>query len=92
MTKEQLITYLTKTKTRKLLEASVWSDLTTALGGLTTEEKDDIAVRIATGAGQAVINKIQSEMETNAEALATTEVTAALADDTLSLAELDSLL
>ena len=92
MTRDQLIAYLTRKKTQKLLEASVWADLTAALSGLTSEDKDDIAVRIATGAGQAVINKIQAEMEVNAEALATAEVLAAMSDDTLSLSELESLL
>ena len=92
MTKDQLIIYLTNTKTQKNLEASVWSDLTAALNGLTSTEKDKIAQRIATGAGQAVVNQIQREMEVNAKALASAEATNALADDTLSLGDLDSLL
>ena len=92
MTKDQLITYLTNTKTQKNLEASVWSDLIAALNGLTSTEKDKIARRIATGAGQVVVNQIQREMEVNAKALASVEATNALADDTLSLGDLDSLL
>ncbi len=92
MTKDQLRHFLTGKKAKKLLEESTWQDLTAALGGLTSDQKDEIARLVAIGSGQSVINKLQRVMSDNARAEAATIVTTAFSDDNLTLQELEDLL
>lgn len=92
MTKDQLINFLANQRYKKILAESEWTDLTTAFAGYDVDQKNDIAKQIATGTGQNVIDSLRAVMIKNAKELALTEATAALSDDALTLAELDSLL
>lgn len=92
MTKDQLAHFLAQKKQQKLLLSSTWSDLQNAIAGLSSQDKDEIALLVATGGGQSVVNKLQKVMATNAYNEAKTEADTALSDDNLTLAELNSLL
>lgn len=92
MTKDQLITFLARRKAKKLVLETTWSDLVTALGDLTADEKDKIAKAIATGGGLTIVNRLQGVIKDKAIETATAAATAALTDDNLTLLELDDLL
>ena len=92
MTKDQLITWMASRKQKKLLQSADWGDLITAIGDLSAEEKDEIAKQVATGQSVAAVQNLSRIMQTNAMQTAKTEATTALADDNLTLAEMQSLL
>ena len=91
MTKEQLIHFLATRKATKLTQNAVWSDLTAVVATLSNEEKDAISKSIANGSYSG-LDAVRRAMVDNFRTAAELEANTALADDSLTLGELDSLL
>ena len=91
-TKEQLITILANHKKKGLFDSAQWSDLVSAISGIDQTTKDEIVGHLVTGEDTQAGYVLRQLLLTDAEARAETIATDILADDTISLAELDTIL
>lgn len=91
-TKEQLTTILAKHKKQEKYESSTWQDLVTSIGGAAQTDKDQLLTEILTKNDTQFGYLARMLLESNAEQRAYDAAEAILADDTVSLAELDTLL
>ena len=91
-TKEEIIKILAKRKFQDMLASSTWLDLVKSISTYTPEEKDRLVKLIATGSSKKAGERLKQLLVNNAQNKALAEVQAMLDDDSLSLAEIDSLI
>lgn len=91
-TKEEMAVILSKRLVSQKLSESTWSDLVLAISGSTAQQKEWLVKHIAQNKHKQVGEALHKALVKNAEDRAKLDVDAMLADDTLSLAELDTLI
>ena len=91
MTKDQLIHFISNRRADKLLKSASWSDLTAAVSSLTAQQRDEIAKGVA-NSNYSSIEPLRRIIVDTLRNQAQTETATALADDNLTLQELDDLL
>ena len=91
-TKEELIVILAKHKKNEFFQSSTWADLVRTIGGTTQAEKDSFMMDIILKKDTAFGYSARMLLEKDAEQRAYDAAEAILADDTVSLTELDTLL
>jgi len=91
-TREQIIEIVSKILVQRKVEESTWADLVNAVQNINSVDKTNLVRLLAeskdTGAGKI----LKEALYRNAESRALDEANILLADDTLSISELDRLL
>lgn len=91
-TRQEIIDIIAKILIQKKVEESTWSDLVTAVQGIKQTDRDNL-VRLLGESKEAGAGKILKDaLYDNAKTRAFDEANQLLADDLLSLAELDRIL
>ena len=91
-TKDEMATLLSRKLVSAKMDDSSWSDLVTAIQATTAQEKTWLVKQIAQAKYREVGQALHTALLKDAESRAKTEVDTMLADDTLTLAELDTLI
>lgn len=91
-TKDEMAIILTSRHTRTMFEVSTWSDLVDAIQGATPQQKDHLVQLLIDGKTNIAGKKLRDALQNNAKVRAKTYVDGILADDNLTLQELDSVL
>ncbi len=90
-TKDQIIDILSQRKVSSQMNSSTWNDLVSAIQVYDAQQKERFVKFIIEGRHNEVGRLLQDALLANAEQRAKDEVSAMLADDTLSLTEIDEL-
>ena len=91
-TKDQIVSILTRKKTGEMLNASAWGDLVSAIQTATPAQKNEIVKQLVSGKSKLAGVTLQGLLNENAKERAKSFVNTALANNSLSLEELDDLL
>lgn len=90
--KEELAVILTRKQTDKMFAESTWANLVSAIQAVTGNQKEKLVDMLVNGqskkAGEALRNLLRKDAQVRAKA----HVDSALADDSVSITELDDLL
>ena len=91
-TKDEMATLLSRRLVSAKMDDSTWSDLVASIQATTPQEKDWLVKQIAQAKYREVGQALHAALLKDAEERAKTAVNTMLADDTLTLAELDTLI
>jgi len=91
-TKEELINMFAKQNARKFLAKTAWADLVKSVQGLSQSEKVDLVNALRSGQAKRAGNIMQKALLADASERSKADVTKKLANDSLSLDEINSLL
>lgn len=91
-TKEEISVILSKRKLPEMVSNSTWADLVSSISSLSQAEKDSLVQLIISGSSKKVGDRLKRALHENAKERAVASVDILLADDNLSLTELDSLI
>jgi cell division inhibitor SulA len=92
MDKAEAIQRIAKRLRTQLATTITWAQFVTAMGDLTAAEKAQLLGAVRLGNAEAAGNTLVRQVREWAHAQAVTEATTMLADDAISLAELDKVI
>jgi len=91
-TKEELAKALSARRATDMLLESTWSDLVSAIGSVSSKNKDELVSLIIKKQSKKLAVFLYKLLENNAKDRAKTRVEGILADDNISISELDELI
>lgn len=91
-TKEEIAGILAKRKVSDALASSTWADLVASIQLFTPEQRNNFVRLVANGNTKTAGEKLKQALYINAQERARADVDALLADDSLTIGELDSLI
>ena len=91
-TKDEMVAILSRRLLSKEMDDSTWADLVDAVQNVSQLDRQTLVKYIAKARYQEVGKFLHAELLKNAEERAKAEVDTMLVDDTLTLAELDTLI
>jgi len=92
LTRDQIIQKLAKRKLAQRLEQGTWGSFASSIQALSSAEKALLVGYVKSGAAERLGRELLRAYKTHQEVQAVQDVEALLIDDSLSLAELESLL
>ena len=92
MTKDEAIAIIARKLAPKYGETLTWAQFVDAVTGLTADEKATLVGLVRRQNAEGIGNMLLGQVRAHVRTLAVTEATTMLADDALSLAELDKVL
>ena len=91
-TKEELAAQLARKRTKQVFRESLWSDLVNSIQSATPSQRDALVQMLIHGEVKKAGDTLRNRLFADAKARAAAQIDAILADDNVSLAELDDLL
>ena len=92
MTKAEAIALITKRLLPRRMAALTWAEFVSGMGDMDAGQKADLLSAVRENNAERIGNAVLHQIRQTCRVLAATDAEAALADDSLSLAELDKVL